>query len=103
MWGFKAFPEEGPVYTLPDVFELGYSLEKNGQTKDKPFLGHRPCISTEPLKFANEYVWSTYAEADERRQNVGSALEKYFRDGTLGGGEYQTVGIWSQNRAGAFL
>ena len=42
----------------------------------------------------------TYAEVDERRRNVGSAIEGLWREGKLGGHEFATVGIWSHNRPG---
>ena len=66
-------------------------------------LGHRPRISTSPLKFANYYVWQTYGEVDLRRRWIGSALVKLFSSGELGGGEFPTVGVWSQNRPGMSL
>ncbi|KAI0273787.1 long-chain-fatty-acid-CoA ligase [Gloeopeniophorella convolvens] len=83
----------GAYPTLPDVFESGLRL-----AKDEIFLGHRPLVSKNPLKFADHYVWETYGEADERRRNIGSAIHTLFENGTLGGGEIPTVGLWSQNR-----
>lgn len=68
--------------------------------KDRKFLGYRPKISVNPLKFANHYVWETYGDVDLRRRHVGSALTALFKSGELGGGEYETVGIWSANRPG---
>lgn len=95
VFGLITLESQNVVRTLPDVFDLGLSL-----SKDLPFLGRRPVVSTNPLKFANDFVWETYAQVDVRRRNVGSALETLFRRGVLGGGEHQTVGIWSQNRPG---
>ena len=69
---------------------------------DRPCLGWRPRISSNPLKFANKYEWLSYAEVNERRLNLGSAIEALFRSGHAGGGELPTVGIWCQNRPGAF-
>ncbi|TDL27290.1 acetyl-CoA synthetase-like protein [Rickenella mellea] len=92
LWGLITLEKQNHIRTVPDIFNLGYSL-----AKDQPFLGHRKVLSRNPLTFG-EYVWITYAQADERRRNLGSALEILFRDGVLGGGEYPTVGIWSQNR-----
>ncbi|KAH8117307.1 acetyl-CoA synthetase-like protein [Phellopilus nigrolimitatus] len=92
-WGFKTLEDQPYVRTLADIFELGLSLSTNER-----FLGHRPVVSTDPVKFADHFVWDTYAEVDVRRRNLGSALHKLFSDGVLGGGELQTVGIWSQNR-----
>ncbi|KII88699.1 hypothetical protein PLICRDRAFT_41910 [Plicaturopsis crispa FD-325 SS-3] len=89
------FVEVGPtrLTTLTQVFDSGLRQSRRG-----PCLGHRPLISKQPLKFANEYVWQTYEEVDVRRRSIGSALWKLFADGVLGGGEMDTVGIWLQNR-----
>lgn len=84
------------VRVLPDVFELGLRISTNER-----YLGHRPLVSKNPLKFADHYVWETYAQVDQRRRNIGSALHKYFTDDLLGGGEMPTVGIWSINRPGS--
>ena len=81
--------------TLTQAFDIGFEL-----SKDLSCLGHRPIVSKNPLKFADHYVWETYAQVDVRRRNVGSALHTWFSDGTLGGGELDTVGIWSPNRPG---
>jgi long-chain acyl-CoA synthetase len=95
----SAWPElitldNNPAFrTLDEGFAHGLSVSRN-----KPFLGHRPLVSTSPLKFADQYVWMTYAEVDERRRNVGSAIEGLWREGKLGGHEFATVGIWSHNR-----
>ncbi|TBU65954.1 acetyl-CoA synthetase-like protein [Dichomitus squalens] len=81
------------VFTnLLEIFDEGYRRSKGG-----PFLGHRPVISTEPLKYANYHVWQTWPEVDARRRALGSALHKLFQEGTLGGGDLPTVGIWSKN------
>lgn len=81
--------------TQTEVFEVGLA-----HGRDRPMLGHRPVISTNPLTFAKHYVWETYGDIDVRRRALGSALDKLFREGVLGGGEYETVGLWSQNRPG---
>ncbi|THH06751.1 hypothetical protein EW145_g3864 [Phellinidium pouzarii] len=93
VWGLTMLESQPYVRTLPDIFELGLKLSKND-----PFLGYRPVLSTNPLKYVGHFVWSTYAQVDVRRRNIGSALHKLFTDGVLGGGELDTVGIWSQNR-----
>lgn len=80
-----------------DVFASGLSLGR-----DKPLLGRRRLVSQQPLKFANHYEWQTYGEVDIQRRQVGSAVEHLFRTGIVGGGELETVGIWSVNRPGAF-
>ncbi|OCB84221.1 acetyl-CoA synthetase-like protein [Sanghuangporus baumii] len=92
-WGLSTVADQPHVRVLPDIFELGLKLSTNER-----YLGHRPIVSKNPLKFADHYVWETYNQVDQRRRNVGSALHRYFTDGVLGGGEMPTVGIWSQNR-----
>ena len=98
IWGLIRI-EDRTLKTLVDAFDLGLSL-----SRDRPFLGQRPIISTNPLTFANHFVWQTYGEIDERRRNVGSALHYLFEAGFLGkDGEYDTVGLWMQNRPGGFF
>lgn len=80
--------------TLTEIWANGLEISEN-----KRFLGHRPVISTNPLKYG-PYVWQTYAEVDLRMRRVGSALFHMFGKGELGGGDMETVGIWSQNRPG---
>ena len=98
---FTLFPALHPFVTLKspnvftnliEIFDEGYRRANGG-----PFLGHRPVISTEPLKYANYHVWQTWPEVDARRRALGSALHKLFQEGTLGGGDLPTVGIWSKN------
>ena len=122
IWDLIKLEDQPYVRTLPDLFD--HALERS---PDVPCLGHRPVISTNPLKvrvsvaapsalhsiyvsqtcfllawqFANHYEWQTYAQVDERRRNLGSALRKLYLDGVIGGGELPTVGTWSQNRPGA--
>ncbi|KAJ7261335.1 hypothetical protein B0H12DRAFT_1106331 [Mycena haematopus] len=92
MWG--AFdPTKYRIQTLADVFLSGLS-----KGNDRPFLGHRPVISKQPLKFANYYEWQTYGQVDVRRRHVGSALVHLFKTGVIGGGDLETAGIWSINR-----
>lgn len=85
----------GVLSTLPEVFDSGYTESKNNT-----FLGHRPVVSKNPLTYAHHYVWQTYAEVDERRRHIGSAIHTLFENGTVGGGEHPTVGLWSLNRPG---
>ncbi len=81
------------VFTnLLEIFDEGLRRANGG-----PFLGHRPVISENPLKYADYHVWQTWPEVDARRRALGSALHKLFQDGTLGGGDLSTVGIWSKN------
>ncbi|TFY82291.1 hypothetical protein EWM64_g1722 [Hericium alpestre] len=83
----------GLLKTLPEIFETGLA-----RSRDYNLLGHRPLVSTNPLKFGDHFVWQTWAEVDARRRHIGSAIHHLFSAGQLGGGEYPTVGIWSQNR-----
>ncbi|KAF7295328.1 Long chain acyl-CoA synthetase 7, peroxisomal [Mycena indigotica] len=91
MWGLLD-PTKYSIKVLPDVFESGLS-----KGKDRAFLGYRPVVSKEPLKFG-PYQWHTYGQVDTRRRHIGSALVHLFKNGTLGGGDLETVGIWSLNR-----
>ncbi|KAG6889706.1 hypothetical protein C0992_004335 [Termitomyces sp. T32_za158] len=93
IWGLTDINTPNVLKTLDEIFESGLSVGK-----DQPFLGHRPITSTNPLKFAHQYVWQTYGDVDLRRRHVGSALASLFAKGELGGGEFNTVGIWSANR-----
>ncbi|KAJ6488597.1 hypothetical protein C8R47DRAFT_1126207 [Mycena vitilis] len=92
LWGFLD-PTKYAIQTLPDIFLSGLA-----KGKDRPFLGHRPIVSKQPLKFANHFEWQTYGQVDVRRRNIGSALVHLFKTGVLGGGDLETAGIWSINR-----
>lgn len=90
-------PQPGEsALTLHELFLSGMAVGA-----DRPCLGWRPQISTNPVKFANKYEWLSYAQVNERRLNLGSAIEALFRSGRAGGGELPTVGVWCQNRPGA--
>ncbi|KAF9458659.1 hypothetical protein BDZ94DRAFT_1270171 [Collybia nuda] len=93
IWGLTDLNTPNVLRTLDEIFESGLKAGK-----DREFLGHRPIISTSPLQFANKFLWQTYGQVDIRRRHVGSALVSMFQRGELGGGEYDTVGIWSANR-----
>ena len=97
-FGYVDLDTPGGLTTLPEVFDSGYAV-----SKDNAFLGQRPVVSKNPVTYAPHYVWHTYAEVEERRRHVGSAIHTLFENGTLGGGEYPTVGLWSSNRPGIFL
>lgn len=88
---------EHEVGTLPELFESGLKI-----ARDKPCLGYRAVISTEPtLKFADEYTWETFATVDERRKAVGSAVEGLFRSGRFPiNADFEGVGLWAVNRPG---
>jgi long-chain acyl-CoA synthetase len=93
IFGYVDLNTPGALTTLPEVFDSGYAL-----SKDLTFLGHRPLASKRPLKYADHYVWQTYAQVDKRRRNLGSGIHALFENGTVGGGELPTVGLWSTNR-----
>ncbi|KAH7929786.1 long-chain-fatty-acid-CoA ligase [Leucogyrophana mollusca] len=91
-FGLVSVETPNALKTLPEVFNNGYSMNP-----DARLLGHRPVLSTNPLKFG-PYVWQTYREVDIRRRRIGSALHALFQSGELVGQDMETVGIWSQNR-----
>ncbi|GLB35097.1 putative AMP-binding enzyme [Lyophyllum shimeji] len=93
IWGLIGLHTPNAVKTLDEIFDSGLS-----GGRDRPFLGARPVVSTNPLKYADHYVWQTYGDVDIRRRHVGSALSSLFAKGEVGGGELNTVGIWSANR-----
>lgn len=66
-------------------------------------MGRRSVVSVNPLKFAPTYTWFTYGEVDIKRRHIGSAIHSLFNQGILGGGEFQTVGIWAPNCPGMYL
>ena len=82
----------GVFTNLLEVYDEGYRRSKN-----RPFLGHRPVLSKKPLQYANYHVWQSWSEVDARRRALGSAVYKMFQAGELGGGDLDTVGIWSKN------
>ncbi|THH20373.1 hypothetical protein EW146_g977 [Bondarzewia mesenterica] len=92
-FGLADFTTDKVFKSLREIFETGLALNP-----ELSCLGHRPIVSTNPLKYADHFEWITYAGADARRQLIGSALHTWFNSGMLGGGDMQTVGIWSQNR-----
>ena len=96
-----AFPyvtlESPNVFTnLVEIYDEGFQRAKGG-----PFLGTRPIISTNPLKYANYHEWQSWTEVDARRRAIGCALHQLFQSGKVGGGDLPTVGIWSKNCASA--
>ena len=94
MFGLVDANTPGVPKTLPEIFDSGYQ-----QNPDGKLFGHRPVISTQPLKFG-PYAWQTYKQVDVRRRKIGSALHELFKSGALKAEAMETVGIWSQNRPG---
>ncbi|OSX65186.1 hypothetical protein POSPLADRAFT_1065120 [Postia placenta MAD-698-R-SB12] len=82
----------GTFTTLTEIFDEGLSRSAGG-----PLFGHRPLLSPKPLLYAPRYEWVSWPQVNTRRRAIGSALHNLFRSGTLGGGEMETVGIWSRN------
>ncbi|EKM82807.1 hypothetical protein AGABI1DRAFT_82536 [Agaricus bisporus var. burnettii JB137-S8] len=93
LWGFIDENTPNHFVTLDQIFEGGL---KTG--REREFLGYRPILSMNPLKFADQYEWLTWGDVDNKRRYVGSALHSLFSKGEVGGGEHETVGIWSANR-----
>ena len=95
IFGLQTEDSPNALRTLDEMFTTGLKVGRN-----QPFLGYRPIVSRDPLRFSGTFVWHTYGEVDDRRRYIGSALHTMFSKGEIGGGEYDTVGIWSQNRPG---
>ncbi|KAH9934808.1 acetyl-CoA synthetase-like protein [Fomitopsis serialis] len=89
---FMTLDSPGALTTCWEIFEEGLRRSKGG-----PVFGRRPLVSKEPLKFADRYEWESWPRIDARRRAIGSALHSLFKKGTLGGGQLETVGIWSKN------
>ncbi|KAI0771152.1 acetyl-CoA synthetase-like protein [Trametes elegans] len=82
----------GVFTNLVEIFDEGLRRSNGG-----PFLGHRPILSKKPLQYANYHVWQSWPDVDARRRAIGSAVHALFQSGELGGGDLDTVGIWSKN------
>ncbi|SRR6266550_4139814 len=95
IFGFLTEETPNSLLTVDEIFLTGLEVGR-----DRAFLGHRQVVSKNPLLFATEYTWQTYGEVDGRRRRIGSALHTLFTRGEVGGGDYDTVGIWSQNSPG---
>jgi long-chain acyl-CoA synthetase len=95
IWGLIDEKTPKSFTTLDQVFEDGL---KTG--RERGFLGYRPVVSMNPFKLADRYEWITWGEVDDQRRYIGSALHDLFSKGEVGGGDYETVGIWSANRPG---
>ncbi|KXN90530.1 Long chain acyl-CoA synthetase 6, peroxisomal [Leucoagaricus sp. SymC.cos] len=93
IWGLLDKNSTNGLWTLDQIFDDGLKIGR-----ERPFLGYRPLVSTDPPKFADRYEWLTWGEVDNRRRYIGSALHSLFQKGEVGGGDYETVGIWSVNR-----
>ncbi|EOO00002.1 putative amp-binding enzyme protein [Phaeoacremonium minimum UCRPA7] len=94
-WRFRDSPlletYEPHSQTLHDLFENSWTTRPN-----KRFLGWRPWNPTSKT-WENKYVWMTYAEAAERRKNLGAGIvELHHRIGVTG--DNYGVGLWAQNR-----
>ena len=90
-----------PFLTLdsPNAFVNLVEFFDSGRARvpgSHPFLGKRPVVSRNPLKFADHYEWWSWETVDARRRQLGSGLHKLFADGVLGG-PMRAVGIYSAN------
>ena len=90
--------DDGRTFTnLVQIFDRGFKLA--GPTA--PYIGYRPTVSTNPLKFADHFVWSTWGEVAKRRLDVGSGIENLFHSGdAIKANGLETVGVWSANTPG---
>ena len=93
--------DDGRTFTnLTQIFDRGFKVAG----PNAPYIGYRPTISTNPLKFADHFVWSTWGEVAKRRFNVGSGIENLFRSGdAVKANGLETVGLWSGNTPGQSL
>ncbi|KAG8782887.1 hypothetical protein FRC15_006113 [Serendipita sp. 397] len=83
----------GVPSTTHEIFEAGLARSPRGAC-----LGVRPLVSSNPLKYADAYVWQTYEQVHKRKCDLGSAIEGLWRAGKAGGSELPTVGVWCINR-----
>lgn len=92
--------DDGRTFThLAQIFDRGLKVAG----LNAPYIGHRPTISTDPLRFAKHFVWSTWGEVAKRRLNVGSGVENIFcSGGAVKANGLETVGLWSANTPGEF-
>ena len=95
VWGLIDEKTPNTLTTLDQLFKDGLQAGL-----DSPCLGRRHVISTNPLKFAPTYTWLTYGDVDLKRRYIGSALHSLFQQAVIGGGQFQTVGIWAPNCPG---
>lgn len=86
--------------TTVEVFEQG--LQTSGEGAQ--CVGYRPKVSSEPLKFADHFVWQTYGEVDTRRKNLGSAIQGLFDSGDATATDgLETIALWSMNIPGEYI
>lgn len=93
--------DDGRTFTnLTQLFDRGLKVAG----PNAPYIGYRPTVSTNPLKFADRFVWSTWGDVAKRRLDVGSGIENLFRSGdALEANGLGTVGLWSANTPGESL
>jgi len=93
--------DDGRTFTnLSQIFDRGFKVAG----PNAPYIGYRPQVSTNPLKFADHFVWSTWSEVAKRRLHVGSGIENLFRSGdAVKANGLETVGLWSGNTPGQSL
>lgn len=94
-WRFRDSPLletlESEVQTLHDAFEMSAK-----HCPKKQFLGWRPWnVATQTHD--EKFVWMTYAEAAERRKNLGAGLVEIHKAAGVTADKY-AIGLWCQNR-----
>lgn len=84
-----AFPK-----TIYESFNLGLKTDPAA-----PCLGRREWDAALG-DWAKSYTWETYAQTDEHRTQIGSALMRLYDEGATGALQRTswTVGIWAGNR-----
>ena len=94
-WRFRDSPLletlESDVTTMHEAFES--SVKHRG---NKQFLGWRPW-NPATKSHEEKYVWMTYAEAAERRKNLGAGLVEIHKQNGIYTDKHG-VGLWCQNR-----
>ncbi|KAF9648062.1 long-chain-fatty-acid-CoA ligase [Thelephora ganbajun] len=87
--------DDGRTFThLAQIFERGLRVAG----PNAPYIGYRPAVSTNPLKFADHFIWSTWGEVAKRRLDVGGGIENLFSSGdAVKANGLETVGLWSAN------
>jgi len=66
------------------------------------YRGHKPSMGWRPWdpvsrKWEEKYVWMTYAEAAERRKNLGAGIAELHQRLGITADKYG-VGVWAKNR-----
>ena len=90
-------PELTTTETFYDLFAIGRDRNPGAH-----YLGRRPWDAAK-RDFAPHFEWLTYAQVEEQRTALGSAMSQLQKDGVLGDGfpaTDWTLATWIQNRPG---